>query len=216
MNKLLVGLISVFPLIANAQINVCSVPEPYIVKYYNEIGLAQGTLQCGPPPRGLGVNPTLRGNGAGVMWWHYCKYTDGTYHPTFEFIAAYNAPDMLGGITAFAKKYYNVPLTNTPELAVFCAFQKEMYFSTPGVNPPPPPPAYTEFVKPNGLNTWRYTFPVDPATGKRSLTYNGKVDVGVPCDGKVRKIIELNVNTWEAFGPLFNPNVVTLCAPTAP
>jgi hypothetical protein len=80
----------------------------------------------------------------------------------------------------------------------------------------PPPPVYAYTVKPNGLYTWRYTYPVDPATGKRSLTFNGKVDVGTACDPAVRKITELNTNLWMAFGPAFNPNVVTLCALKTP
>ena len=204
--------------------NICNVPEPYIVRYYREIGLAQGDLQCGPPPRGTGVNMTFRGNGKGMVSWYYCKDDAGKYRPTFsavtwdqltnplfvsELLVAYNAPDIVGGITAFAKKYFTVPLAKSPQLAVFCDFQQEMYRNVPGA-PVLTPPTYTWWVKPNLTYNTRPYYRVDPITGKRSLTVAGQVNIATDCDPSKRKIVEVYA-TYMAFGPTFDPNLVTIC-----
>jgi hypothetical protein len=75
----------------------------------------------------------------------------------------------------------------------------------------PPVPAVVYVVKPNASLTYRFTYPIIPDTGKRSLTYNGRADVNVTCDPSKAKVVE-GTNIYMAFAPLFNPKTVTLCA----
>jgi len=204
--------------------NICKVPEPYVIKYYQDIGLAGGTLQCGPPPRGTGINLTVRGNSRGIMVWYYCKGTDNKYRPTFgtntweqltsptyvaEMMVAYNAPDIVGGVTAFAKKYFTVPLATSPQLPIFCEFQKEMYTKTPEV-PPLVPPTYAFKVRANSTLTTRPYYRV--TNGVRSLTIAGQATVGADCDPSKAKIVE-SISTYMAFAPNFDPSLVTVCVP---
>jgi hypothetical protein len=216
MKKIWTSMLLAFACIAAlAQVNVCNVPDPKVWRYYTEIGApgSTATIPCGPPPRGTGVNPSFRGDERAIMFWHYCKLADNRYYPVFGLISwtslqsvtyvgdllfAYNAPDLIGGITAFAKKYYVQPLaTSTDVLPTFCKFQREMYVSTPGA-PPPPPLTYT--VTPYLTASYRATYPItQPFNGTRSLTSNGRVAIkvgGVPtvCDCQAGQVLEPGTN----------------------
>jgi hypothetical protein len=75
----------------------------------------------------------------------------------------------------------------------------------------PPVPTYAHWVRPNLSQPTRPYYRVG-ADGKRSLTIAGTVNVGTDCDPNKRKIVEA-VSTYMAFGPAFDPNLVTVCVP---